>query len=214
MFENRFENGYDLYVDPDYNAWLRIYHPSSLPEELSGATPNVKSSGLEGEMELGSLSQNSPLQSTPIQDEHSDLIESLAQDSPVEQQNMTQAKSSEVSSGSPLTSPSDSSTPLRQRSSAITEFLTPPFVTSKKAKGKGKAPGGGRVLTSDDSLALLQEKEKKTKDEEEAKLKRKLEREEKRAAKEVENKRKKEERERKLTERKLRNLQRNTSKGN
>ena len=86
------------------------------------------------------------------------------------------AKSSEVLSGSPFTSPSDSSTPSRRRSSAITELLTPPAVASKKVKGKGKAPGRARVLTSDDSLALLQEEKK---DEEEVKLKRKLEQEEK-----------------------------------
>ena len=138
-----------FYVDPDYVAWQRLYHPSSLPEELSsaeGATSSVKSSRLEEEMELSSLSQKSPIQSTPIrgQDEPPDVSESPAQDSPVEQQNMTprnsttrngRAKSSEVSSGSPFTSPSDSSTHSRRRSS---EFLTPPAVASKRAKGKGK----------------------------------------------------------------------------
>ena len=96
-------------------------------------------------------------------------------------------------SGAPFPFPSDSSTPLRWRSSAITEFLTPHCI--KESKGKGKASGGACVLTSDDSLTLLQEEKK---DEEEVKLNRKLEWEEKQAAKEVENK----ERERKLTERK------------
>ena len=94
LFEKRFENRYDLYVDPDYVAWLRFYHPSSLPKELlstEGATSSVKSIGLEGEMELSSLSQKSPIQSTPIQgqNEPPDVSESPAQDSPVEQQNMT-----------------------------------------------------------------------------------------------------------------------------
>ena len=62
LFE-RFENKYGLYVDQDYIVWLQLYHPSSLPEELSsaeGATSNVKSSGLEGEMELSVLSTNHP----------------------------------------------------------------------------------------------------------------------------------------------------------
>jgi len=155
-----------------------------------------------------------PIQSTPIRDrdEPPDLSESPIQDSPVEQQstcmtpqnstpkNDDEAKSSAVSSGVPSTSPSDSSTPSRRKFSAISEFLTPPTIASKKAKAKGKAPAGAHVLTSDDSLALLQEKEKKKKDEEEAKLKRKLEREEKCAAKEIERKRKEEEREKKLLE--------------
>ena len=65
--------------------------------------------------------------------------------------------------------------PLRQRSSAITKLLTPPAIASKEAKGKDKAPGGARVLTCNDSLALLQEKEKKKKDDEEIKMERKLE---------------------------------------
>ena len=72
LFERRFENGYDLYVDPDYVAWLRLYHPSSIPEELSsaeGATSSIKSSVLEGEMELSLLSQKSLIQSTPIHDQ-------------------------------------------------------------------------------------------------------------------------------------------------
>ena len=94
LFKKRFENGYDLYVDPDYVAWLRLYHPSSLPEELSsaeGATSSVKSSRLEEEMELSSLSQKSPIRSTPIrgQDEPPDVSKSPAQNSPVEEQNMT-----------------------------------------------------------------------------------------------------------------------------
>jgi len=80
-FFERFENVYDLYVDQDYVAWLWLYHPNSLPEQLSSAesaTSNVKSSGLEGEMELSVLSHESPIQSTPIrdQDEPLDVSES------------------------------------------------------------------------------------------------------------------------------------------
>ena len=68
------------------------------------------------------LTQKSPIQSTPIrdQDERPDVSESPAQDSPVEQQNMTprndgKAKSSEVLSGAPFNFPSDSSAPSRRR---------------------------------------------------------------------------------------------------
>ena len=85
----------------DYVVWLWLYHPSSLSEELSsaeGATSSVKSSGLEGEMELSSVSQKSPIQSTPIQDqdEPTDVSESPAQDSPVEQQIMTPCNSTPI----------------------------------------------------------------------------------------------------------------------
>ena len=33
-FENRFENGYDIFTDEKYVAWLRQYHPDSVPQDL------------------------------------------------------------------------------------------------------------------------------------------------------------------------------------
>ena len=30
LFKKRFEEGYDLCIDPEYNAWLKIHHPESL----------------------------------------------------------------------------------------------------------------------------------------------------------------------------------------
>ena len=33
-FENRFENGYDIFTDEKYMAWLRQYHPDSVPQDL------------------------------------------------------------------------------------------------------------------------------------------------------------------------------------
>ena len=31
LYENRLANGYDLYTDSNYVAWLKAYHPASLP---------------------------------------------------------------------------------------------------------------------------------------------------------------------------------------
>ena len=92
---------------------------------------------------------------------------------PVEPQNDTpQASTPEVNdrpnscdvSREPSTSVSDSLARTRKTFSAITEFLTIPTVASKKSKGKGKSPGGARVLTSEDSLTLMLDKEKKRKE--------------------------------------------------
>ena len=33
-FENRFENGYEIFTDEKYVAWLRQYHPDSVPQDL------------------------------------------------------------------------------------------------------------------------------------------------------------------------------------
>ena len=93
----------------------------------------------------------------------------------------------------------------RETFSAVSRFLTIPSSAIKssggKGKGKGKAGSGARVLTSEESLAIMEEKEHLKKEEEDAKERRKLEREEKRQAKEVEKKLKAEEREKKAEER-------------
>ena len=80
--------------------------------------------------------------------------------------------------------------------SDITGFLTLPTNTSQSKK----PPGPARVLTSEESLLMLREKEEKKIQEEEEKQKRKQEREKKRQEKEAEKKKKAEERERKASE--------------
>ena len=41
LYERRFENGYDVFTDSDYVAWLQTYHPESAPltNILSSVTP-------------------------------------------------------------------------------------------------------------------------------------------------------------------------------
>ena len=82
--------------------------------------------------------------------------------------------------------------------SPTSELLSLPKITPKRSKG-GSKHGPARVLTSEQSLQLLMEKEKK---EEEAKERRKREREEKRKLREEENKKKAEEKQKKIEERK------------
>ena len=36
LFEQRYENGYDLYTDVDYVAWLMECHPEDVPDEILG----------------------------------------------------------------------------------------------------------------------------------------------------------------------------------
>ena len=93
-----------------------------------------------------------------------------------------------------------STTTARKIVSPISEFLSLPKITPKRSKG-GSKPGPARVLTSEQSLQLLMEKEKKKK-EEETKERRKREREEKRKLREEENKKKAEEKQKKIEERK------------
>ena len=41
LFKTRYENGYDLFIDPNYVSWLQLHHPEALPEHIHGsATSN------------------------------------------------------------------------------------------------------------------------------------------------------------------------------
>ena len=81
---------------------------------------------------------------------------------------------------------SDSLASTRQVLSAVSEFLTLHPMASKNSKKGKKQPGGARVLTSEQSLAFLVEKERKKREEEEAKEQRKREREGKKIQREAE----------------------------
>ena len=51
LFQTRYENGYDLFIDPNYVSWLQLHHPESLQEHLS-------SSWNHGDMDLGTNLQD------------------------------------------------------------------------------------------------------------------------------------------------------------
>ena len=74
---------------------------------------------------------------------------------------------------------SESLSSTRKVLSSPTEFLTFPSTTPKRSKQGKKTPGPARVLTSQQALETLLEKEKKKKEEEEAKVQRVKEHEEK-----------------------------------
>ena len=82
--------------------------------------------------------------------------------------------------------------------SPITSFLNVPLM---RKNATGDTFSAARVLTSEQSFAMIEEKERKNRENEEAKERRKVEREEKRHIREVEKQRKSEERQRKAQER-------------
>ena len=82
----------------------------------------------------------------------------------------------------------------RKEVSPVSKYLTTPTASSKpSAPSQSRAITGARVLTSDQCLALIQEKELKKKKQEEEKENRKKIREEKRKQKEEEKQKKAEE---------------------
>ena len=122
-----------------------------------------------------------------------DLLTDVSGDSAViEVSNSGEAKGESPASSSSIYSPAQSLTETGKKYSAITSFLTLPSKLQEK-NGKTKSPGLARVLTSEESLAMLKEKERKKKEEEEEKQKRKKESEKKRLEREALMKRKAEE---------------------
>ena len=144
-FQKRVGNGYDVFVENDSVAWLRLYHPHYLPSDISYADEHHPSSSVSGS-ESVSDDNELPLPSALVTPVSENLI-------------ITPTVSQSLASA-------------RMALSNVTEFLTIPSSTSVKA---GKPPGRARVLTSEESLAMMLEKEQKKKEEEEAKERRKLE---------------------------------------
>ena len=152
LFESRLANGYDLFMDSDYVTWLQQNHPHSLPDQLRvGATVNLHSTPIRSTEYLPS---SSSLPLTPIVINSSDPLEGPSCN-----------HSDSFTSGDSLTT---SFRNTREVFSAVSQFLSiPPSSITKhpnnKGKGKEKAGSGARVLTSEESLAMVEEKERQKK---------------------------------------------------
>lgn len=177
-YARRLDEGYNL-VDPRYEAWLMVNdsdQPHSQPLIILPTTlpclPNTTQSS--------SVIAPSPL--------------------PPSQTPLSQLSSSPPSQTPAPSEPGVVTTPKRPTSntkcSPLSELLSLPVRKGPKSK-----TGHARVLTSNECLTILKEKEEKKKREAEEKEKRKEEKLLKRSQKEEEQKRKDEERTRKVAER-------------
>ena len=279
LYEQRYENGYNLCIDSGYVSWMSIHHPGVLPSS-SGA--DRSSDGDTSDMAEGDWSSSPELFSTPSGVPSPNVHPGMATptgapivhpgvatptdppivhpgvttptdppivhhgvatptdapivhagvatptdppivhhgvtsptdapivhagvatptDPPIVTPSMATPCGSSSDGSSTITTPSvsESSSSTRKVLSSLTEFLTFPSTPKRSKQGK-KNPGPARVLTSQQSLETLLEKERKKKEEEEAKEQRAKEREEKRLQREVEKERKARERELKQLER-------------
>ena len=217
LFQKRYENGYDVFLDEDYVDWLSYKHPEALPEHLcKNATgedplPVVPPSKVR-------VHCDDSEQLLYFESSYADGIEAYPEEEYVQwlQENHPDALSDGKSCVDRAESPSGtvpkepkSSTPKSAQpgiSSAISEFLTTPPIgkvrstTKRKASAK-KSIFGARVLTSAESLAMIKEKQRQKEEEEKAKLERKQEREIKKQQREAEKERKKQEMESKKQQR-------------
>ena len=224
LYNRRFEEGYNLSIDPKYNRWLRKKHPELLlPNQASNS--GCIDSALDSVLDVARDTSLDPLDSHfdtysqiecegSILQEFSDVrplspiivvSESLDKTSASKSLSENLDKTPEnISITGPGASTSDNSSTSAQTSSldnssnrALSQLLanyTPqvtPIATSKKPRA--------RLLTSDDCLRMLNEKEAKKQAEE--KEQRQKDREDKKRQREEEAKRKAEEKERKAAKR-------------
>ena len=184
LFKRRYEEGYDSYIDANYIRWMRLHHP-----EVNISIPTEQDSGSLLDPFLG-ITPISPIPIEYPEDEVTD--EPISTDMqlsaipgatsselqlPVtsEQQLPTNSEQQLLLPGSAATSlplvdnqsainitssPKNSTPPLR-------EFLIYPATNSSTsttpAAPKRSVPKA-RLLTSDENLAMLEEKEKAKKD--------------------------------------------------
>ena len=198
-FEERYQNGFDVFIDDDYVRWLSIEHPEALPAHLrtfeENPLPVTKPSEVtvHGDDSEPTYTDGSEVDSHD-KDDYSDSEHYGRTDG---------SGGEEVSCNKTAPEVPKSSTPKSAKpstSSAISEFLTTPHVSNKPNTSAKKA-FSARVLTSAESLAMINEKRRQKEEEEEAKAKRKEDREIKKQQREAEKVKKKQEMELKKQQR-------------
>lgn len=189
----RFEEGYDLF-DERYQSWLKVNHPDAVTNTASTVLEPLRAPKSSTPIVSPSPSVTDTSSNTSLVSQSSSVSES--------KQTSTRVKST-VSGPSSSTHPLPGSTPLSttaRRRSPLSDLLNLPK-NVRKPSTKTPSTGRARVLTSDECLRLLKEKEEKKKQVQMEKEKRKKERELKKKQREEEQKQKAEEKAKKAAER-------------
>ena len=87
LYKKRFDEGYNLYIDPDYTRWLRMYHPESYPSSCSESESVVLFSNISPEEPVAVFDHTCIIESIiskpPYQGYTMDLISRLSCITPV-----------------------------------------------------------------------------------------------------------------------------------
>ena len=166
LFERRFEEGYNVYIDERYINWMNSTHPDYLPNNLRKPFTQSFSCSHYDAPQLASEQQSTSKHTTTA----AGLVTPPTKDK--SQTEITTYKLDIV--------------PIE--GNKIKKYLTMPKLSEKP---KSKNQTGARIVTSHEFIAELQEKEEKKKQAEEEKQQRKLERERKKIEREAKKTRKK-----------------------
>ena len=168
-FLRRFQEGYDLFIDADYVRWLELHHPEALPPDrytLTPANDNVITfladifDGITAETPL-TVTDGEAV--TPKQTPSSPDSTEWANDEVAAPKQTTSSAGSKDSTERV----SGSST---ERQTTVSKYLVSPTTETPSGAGRKSLPCA-RLLTSAESLVMLEEKEKKQQDEKEVKEK-------------------------------------------
>ena len=157
IFQRRYENGYDLDIDPHYNLWLQLEHPEEATQLLSRSYL----------LDVGG---------TPTRLQLPDNYEAL-------QENEVQSPSSSPTPPPPPPPPpprnhiAKPQTCMLQKANTLSKFLKFPTPPAKRPVPHKKPTA--KLLTRMDNLKIIEEKEKRKQEEAANKEKRKQEREQK-----------------------------------
>ncbi|XP_065894490.1 mucin-3B-like isoform X1 [Dysidea avara] len=162
-FERRFENGYNIYTDPAYVQWMRMYYPDHLPPEIldadvvtvGTATGSTSTMGIAtgSTSTVGTATGSTSTVGTAT---GSTSTVGMATGSTSTVGTATDSTST-VSMSTGSTSTVGTATSSTTARSPFSELLVYPTPTQRKSKPKSCA----RVLTSAKSIAMLEEKARK-----------------------------------------------------
>ena len=145
-FLRRFQEGYDLFIDADYVCWLELHHPEALPPDRYTLTPaNDNVITFLADIFDGITAE------TPLTVTDGEAV--------TPKQTPSSPDSTERVSGSST-----------ERQTTVSKYLVSPTTETPSGAGRKSLPCA-RLLTSAESLVMLEEKEKKQQDEKEVKEK-------------------------------------------
>ena len=172
LFQRRFDEGYNLRTDPDYNRWLEINYPEVLP--LSGHSLNQEAS--LSVLQPVSTDTNETTKLTPEVEDLESEFESSQIVTPDTRDKKSNSSSTPKSTRKSTPTLFSGSSACSSSNTSLSKFLDHTVLTTPTGEPARSHLPCAKLLTSMSFLAMLEEKEKKKQQALEEKEKNKRER--------------------------------------
>ncbi len=212
-FQRRFEEGYNLSIDPRYNQWLCMYHPDT--DLSSPVSPYPENPPEDKLLQLPAMTESDlsrfqrryegfDLTMDPKYNQWLQVYHPNSNSTPSPPATPTSPSFSQLPPDTSALVTVSSATQPQYSSAILARVLKYPTPTIKNPTSRPKS--SGRVLNSSENIRIVEAKEKKKQEEAESKKKRQQERKEKVRKKQEEAERKRKEREEKIKQVALRGM--------